>query len=131
MVILQAGVPKSGNYWLYRIVRESLAQAGVPHRSFVAELSDGEASSRIVEAIISLGNGLDMPVTAEGIEDDRILGTLKTLGQMKGQGYHYGRPENIEAVRKRLAQAGLLIDAGPVDRRADGGAKDLPAAKSA
>lgn len=35
MVILQAGVPKSGNYWLYRIVRESLAQAGVPHRSFV------------------------------------------------------------------------------------------------
>ncbi|MHA6333955.1 putative bifunctional diguanylate cyclase/phosphodiesterase [Qipengyuania sp. CAU 1752] len=79
-------------------------------RSFVAELTGVDASSRIVEAIVSLGTGLDLPITAEGIEDDKILETLKALGQMKGQGYHYGRPESAEAVRVRLASAGLLLE---------------------
>ncbi|MDC0886520.1 EAL domain-containing protein [Altererythrobacter sp.] len=77
-------------------------------RSFVTELKDEDASTKIVDAIISLGAGLDMPVTAEGIEDTRVLDVLRGMGQMKGQGYHYGRPESANDVRKRLAQAGLL-----------------------
>ncbi|MDJ0569950.1 MAG: sulfotransferase domain-containing protein [Pleurocapsa sp. MO_192.B19] len=37
MTILQAGVPKSGNYWLYYIIRNILEQAGQEHRSFIQQ----------------------------------------------------------------------------------------------
>jgi len=77
-------------------------------RSFVSELRDTDANSKIVDAIISLGNGLDMPITAEGIEDETILDTLKSLGSFKGQGFHYGRPETSDQVRQRLQKLGKL-----------------------
>ena len=53
-------------------------------------------------------------VTAEGIENEIILETLKRMGKMKGQGYHYGRPEPAADVLRRLEEQDLL-------------AKDLPA----
>ncbi|MCP9223578.1 EAL domain-containing protein [Erythrobacter sp. LQ02-29] len=88
-------------------------------RSFVMELSRLDANSEIVQAIVTLGKGLKMPVTAEGIEDARILNLLKTVGGMKGQGYLYGRPEPADAVRERLASAGLLTSsAGKRDKGA-------------
>lgn len=77
-------------------------------RSFVAELSDHDDSDKLVRAIVSLGDGLELPITAEGIEDSAILNKLRTMGRLKGQGYLYGRPESIEAVRSRLSTAGLL-----------------------
>lgn len=79
-------------------------------RSFVAELSEEEACSKIVDAIISLGNGLDMTITAEGIEDEKILETLKGLGKFKGQGFHYGQPETAAQVRKRLSSLDKLAN---------------------
>ncbi|MGB8475141.1 MAG: sulfotransferase domain-containing protein [Candidatus Acidiferrum sp.] len=33
--ILQAGFPKSGNFWLWNIIESSLRQAGIPNRSYV------------------------------------------------------------------------------------------------
>ena len=77
-------------------------------RSFVSELKDGEDADKLVQAIIQLGDGLELPMTAEGIEDPTILTKLQRMGELKGQGYFYGRPENAEAVRTRLAAAGLL-----------------------
>ncbi|MXP46894.1 EAL domain-containing protein [Altererythrobacter luteolus] len=82
-------------------------------RSFVGELNDEDASDKIVNAIISLSDGLDLPVTAEGIEDAQILKALKGKGKMKGQGYHYGKPEHAAAVRGRLAAMDLLADHHP------------------
>ena len=79
-------------------------------RSFISELRNPDASSKIVDAIVSLGNGLDMPIVAEGIEDEAILDLLKTMGTLKGQGYLYGKPENAEQVRERLKEAGLLAE---------------------
>ena len=35
MTILQAGLPKSGNFWLYRILRLSMERAGLERRSFI------------------------------------------------------------------------------------------------
>lgn len=35
MVILQAGVPKSGNVWLHRILQLTLDHGGVPRRSYI------------------------------------------------------------------------------------------------
>jgi len=77
-------------------------------KSFISELRHEEASSKIVDAIISLGNGLQMPITAEGIEDERILEALKEMGQLKGQGYHYGQPEDAAHVQARLQKVGKL-----------------------
>ena len=37
MTILQAGVPKSGNYWLYNIIRNILIEAGEEHRSYIQQ----------------------------------------------------------------------------------------------
>lgn len=80
-------------------------------RSFISELKQHDASSKLVDAIVSMSDGLKLPVTAEGIEDERVLEALKGMGQMKGQGYHYGRPEPAAKVLERLAEAGLLADA--------------------
>ncbi|MBD2842164.1 putative bifunctional diguanylate cyclase/phosphodiesterase [Erythrobacter rubeus] len=77
-------------------------------RSFVRELRGSEGCSKIVDAIISLGRGLDLPITAEGIESEEILDTLKQMGNLKGQGFLYGRPENAEEVHARLKSMGLL-----------------------
>jgi EAL domain-containing protein (putative c-di-GMP-specific phosphodiesterase class I) len=83
-------------------------------RSFVSELKDGEESDKLVRAIVSLGGGLDLPVTAEGIENPVILNKLQTMGELKGQGYIYGQPETAAAVRTRLKALGLLAsDASP------------------
>ncbi len=77
-------------------------------RSFVSELREPGRRSGIVEAIISLGRGLDLPLTAEGVEDEEILNALKSMGRLKAQGYFYGQPEDAEAVRTRLRAAGRL-----------------------
>ena len=37
MNILQAGVPKSGNYWLYSIIRNILQEAGEEHHSYIQQ----------------------------------------------------------------------------------------------
>ena len=82
-------------------------------RSFISELRNADASSKIVDAIVSLGQGLDMPITAEGIEDKQILASLKEMGHLKGQGYLYGRPETAAQVQNRLRDVGKLLPARP------------------
>lgn len=77
-------------------------------RTFISELSELDGKSRIVDAIVSLGRGLDMPIIAEGIENEDILKALRQIGDLKGQGYLYGKPETAEAVRERLSTKGLL-----------------------
>lgn len=77
-------------------------------RSFIRDIKHDETNSKLVSAIISMGVGLDLPLVAEGIENDAILKVLRTMGQLKGQGYHYGRPEPPDKVIERLAAMDLL-----------------------
>jgi diguanylate cyclase (GGDEF)-like protein len=93
-------------------------------RSFISELRNADASSKIVDAIISLGQGLKMPITAEGIEDTQILNSLKQMGQLKGQGYLYGRPETASQVLERLQGVGKLERATPFPDNAEPDAVD-------
>jgi len=93
-------------------------------RSFVSELKNPNANSKIVDAIVSLGRGLNLPITAEGIEDVAILDSLKKMGKLKGQGYLYGKPESAEQVRKRLAEAGKLVVRSPEQVATDSAATD-------
>ena len=77
-------------------------------RSFVAELSKDEANIELVQAIIGLGKGLALPVTAEGVESHQILEALMGMGELKGQGYFYGKPEDASTTRELLARMELL-----------------------
>jgi EAL domain-containing protein (putative c-di-GMP-specific phosphodiesterase class I) len=85
-------------------------------RSFISELRKPSGQSRLVDAIIAMGRLLDLPLTAEGVENEQILTALRAMGKLKAQGYVYGKPETAEEVRRRLSAVGKL--AGPAPRHA-------------
>lgn len=85
-------------------------------RSFVTDMGENSDSQTIVETITSLGAGLGLPITAEGIENPAVLEQLKTLGEFKGQGYLYGRPQPAEQIRSLLDERRLLAtEPSPAD----------------
>ena len=77
-------------------------------RSFVSSMLENAESAAIVSAIAGLGASLDVPITAEGIEEEEIIGKLKALGCTKGQGWFFGQPLNIDQARALRAQKDLL-----------------------
>lgn len=78
-------------------------------RSFVTSLDSCKDSATIVSAITSLGQGLALPLIAEGIETAAVLDELRKLGSFRGQGYLYGQPEDARHVAAILAGEGLLV----------------------
>jgi diguanylate cyclase (GGDEF)-like protein len=83
-------------------------------RSFVADLARDGTNAKIVEAIVSLARGLGLPITIEGIENANVLKELRKMGNLNGQGYHYGRPEDAAQTAERLARKKLLAVRGAV-----------------
>ncbi|WBO21430.1 putative bifunctional diguanylate cyclase/phosphodiesterase [Sphingomonas abietis] len=84
-------------------------------KSFVTAMNKDPESAAIVNAISRLGESLNLPITAEGIEDQGIYDSLRKMGCNKGQGWHFGKPMAIAATRRLLAEAGLLPSArGPL-----------------
>jgi len=77
-------------------------------RSFVTSINDDNESAAIVDAITRLGSSLGLPVTAEGIETEQIETSLKRLGSMAGQGWHFGKPMTIGQTRRLLADKDML-----------------------
>tara|TARA_A100001391_G_scaffold173888_3_gene136113 strand:+ start:383 stop:2116 length:1734 start_codon:yes stop_codon:yes gene_type:complete len=97
-------------------------------RSFVAELSKSTKGSELVEAIVSLGQGLNLPITAEGIETPEVLEALQRFGELKGQGYLYGRPEDAATTRERLGLGKCADGEAPASEPAiDNNASAAPA----
>ncbi len=77
-------------------------------RSFISALASNTDSTAIVEAITSLGRGMALPITAEGIESPEVLARLRKLGKFKGQGYLYGQPSSAAETRRTLRDQQLL-----------------------
>lgn len=77
-------------------------------KSFVTSINEAPDSAAIVTAIVRLGESLNLPVTAEGIEDAAIAERLIAMGCAKGQGWHYGKPLSMIGVRKLLAERHLI-----------------------
>ncbi len=90
-------------------------------KSFIMSINDNSESAAIVNAITRLGDSLNLPITAEGIETAVIEERLRVLGCARGQGYLYGRPINVTNVRCLLAEKRLLRSGGepavPLDKR--------------
>src|SRR3546814_5393221 len=88
-------------------------------RSFVTSINDNAESAAIVGAIARLGESLNLPITAEGIEDKAIAERVLALGCARGQGWLYGRPLHRTNVRKLLAERRLITSAAVPARASD------------
>jgi diguanylate cyclase (GGDEF)-like protein/PAS domain S-box-containing protein len=65
-------------------------------RVFVGDLENNHHAMAIVRAIVTLGHSLNIPVLAEGVENDSQLSFLAQEGCDEVQGYLTGRPQPIE-----------------------------------
>ena len=71
-------------------------------RSFTAGIQNPKTAA-IVTAIIGLGRGLDIRVTAEGVETREQLELLSRAGCTKVQGYLFGRPMPADAAARYVS----------------------------
>jgi diguanylate cyclase (GGDEF)-like protein len=74
---------------------------------FVRDIASQEQDLAIVRAIIDLGHGLGMSVTAEGVETEEQAHELRRLGCDTLQGYLFARPQTAEAVALTTVEATL------------------------
>ena len=74
--------------------------------SFVAGIEQSMEDHSIVRALIELGRGLQMRVTAEGVETEEQLRLLTDDGCTEVQGFHMSLPMPAEELRRLLAGAG-------------------------
>lgn len=82
-------------------------------KSFVTSMTESADSAAIVKAIVSLGESLNLPITAEGVEDSEIQQRLIALGCAKGQGWLYGKPLSVAGVRRILAERHMIARPAP------------------
>jgi diguanylate cyclase (GGDEF)-like protein/PAS domain S-box-containing protein len=82
--------------------------------SFVHRLGRDRKDDAVVEAVIDLGNALDLPVTAEGVETEEQARRLSNLGCPFAQGSYFSNPLSPEEVAARLGvrsdEAGDEVD---------------------
>jgi diguanylate cyclase (GGDEF)-like protein len=73
-------------------------------RSFVSNIEGAANAAAIVHAIVSLGRGLGMEVTAEGVETAEQHLFLRAAGVHALQGYRFGQPVCAQTITERLAR---------------------------
>ncbi|RKT46127.1 EAL domain-containing protein [Thiocapsa rosea] len=66
--------------------------------SFVSEMFDSPKSLRLLRAMISFGQTLELQVVAEGVETEEQRGLLIEAGVDLAQGYLFGKPMTAEAL---------------------------------
>ncbi|MCY6381558.1 putative bifunctional diguanylate cyclase/phosphodiesterase [Hoeflea prorocentri] len=74
-------------------------------RSFVKLVDSDTLSHEIVGSVLELGRKLKIETIAEGIETERHLAAMKSLGCNMGQGYLLGKPMPKQHVAERLLAA--------------------------
>lgn len=79
-------------------------------RSFIRDI-DSHETAAIVRTIIGLGKELGITVTAEGVETDAQLDTLRRYGCVEAQGYLIGVPSKV-ADFNRLMKTSVLSQSG-------------------
>ncbi len=74
-------------------------------RSFIHAIKTAEEDACIVNAIISMAQGLKLHIVAEGVENAAQLSYLRSLGCHTVQGYLFGQAVPLDDLMKRLAPA--------------------------
>jgi len=80
-------------------------------KSFVGNLTKRHKSSAIISSIVTLARGLDMAVTAEGVETNEQFERLRALGVNFAQGYLLGRPVPIDELENQPQSHRSRLDA--------------------
>jgi diguanylate cyclase (GGDEF)-like protein len=65
-------------------------------QSFVAQLTQPNTSTKVVESIIALGKAMGLEVVAEGVETDQQYAIVRRLGCDLAQGYFIARPMSAD-----------------------------------
>jgi len=71
-------------------------------RAFVSAITTDRTSEHIIKAIVTMCEGLDLEVVAEGIETASEAEKLRRLGCGMGQGYYFGKPADAAATLRYL-----------------------------
>ncbi len=71
-------------------------------RSFVRDLSEIDGSDAVVQAVMTLANGLGISTTAEGVETIAQLEHLRRKGCHEAQGYLISPPMTARAIAEIL-----------------------------
>ena len=93
-------------------------------RSFVKDIADGVGSLNIVRAVAALANGLGMTTTAEGVETQEQLDTVRAEGCTEMQGFLFSKPLPASEVPEFLRQCGSEIALQQAKAGAQGSAAD-------
>ncbi|QIO37500.2 EAL domain-containing protein [Bradyrhizobium sp. 1(2017)] len=77
-------------------------------QSFVRDLGANREAQAIIRSIVSLGKGLGVTITAEGVETEAELSCLRAEGCDEGQGFLFSKARpNAEIVSLLAAQRGI------------------------
>jgi EAL domain-containing protein (putative c-di-GMP-specific phosphodiesterase class I) len=76
-------------------------------RSFVLSIEKAADAAAIVHAVVSLGRGLGMRVTAEGVETAEQHLFLRAAGVHLMKGFRFGAPQQAQEIATRLAHPGI------------------------
>jgi EAL domain-containing protein (putative c-di-GMP-specific phosphodiesterase class I) len=74
-------------------------------RSFVTRMETHRSDAVLVRSIVELGRNLGLTVTAEGVETERVMSSLRQLGCDFGQGFYIGRAAAANECRRYLGAA--------------------------
>ena len=74
-------------------------------QAFVRDLLTQPRDLAIAKTIVDLGTSLSMAVMAEGVETREQLQILENMGCKQFQGYLFGKPMPLAALREQAAQA--------------------------
>ena len=78
-------------------------------KSFIDGVAKGAEASTVARAITKLGHSLGLETVAEGIEEPEQQAAISAMGCLQGQGYHFARPLDADAITQ------LLDDHSPSD----------------
>ena len=72
-------------------------------QELIRDLAEDAVSRQLVSAIIQMAHGLDIRVSAEGVETDEQRSILLQLGCDEGQGVLFGKPMDLSALIGQLS----------------------------
>jgi EAL domain-containing protein (putative c-di-GMP-specific phosphodiesterase class I) len=82
-------------------------------RSFLKELESDDTTLPLVQAIISVAHSLRLTVVAEGVENQKQLDALRSVGCDKIQGFFVRGPLSVQDIERLLAKPDELLIPAP------------------
>lgn len=79
-------------------------------RVLVGESPDSEKSRQVMRSLVTLSRKLGVTMVVEGVETVEERDRLAQLGVRYMQGFLFGRPQQIDVLRERMAAHGLAVE---------------------